>query len=96
MKAIFEFIEMKTVVIFRKEKEGNILAVFPYNIADWNGNMTCYAHLGQHSAMSPEYLKETKPCKPEEYKALKNELEGLGYDLKVQTRVNWNKYLNQL
>lgn len=96
MNAMDEFIEPKTIVIFRKEKEGTILAVFPYNISDLNGDMTCYGHIGQHSAMCPEYLKATKPCKPEEYEPLKKELESIGYDLKVQTRVNWNKYLNQL
>ena len=34
-----EFIETKVSVIFRKEKDGSILAVFPYNIADWNGEI---------------------------------------------------------
>lgn len=96
MNAIDEFIEPKTVVIFRKEKEGTILAVMPYNIEDWNGSMMCYSHIGQHAVMTPEYLKETKPCKPEEYRELQKELKGLGYNLKVQKRVNWNKYLNAL
>lgn len=80
-------------VIFRKEKGGSIFAFFPYEIADYNKNMTCYAHIGQHSAMNPDYILSTKPATPEEYKDLFQELVSIGYDLKIIRRINWRKYL---
>lgn len=83
---------MKTSVIFRTDENGECLAVFPYEIADRQGNCTCYAHLGQHSACSYDYvLKETKPCK--NYVELKAELERIGYNLEVITRRDYDEYL---
>ena len=83
---------MKTSVIFRTDENGDCLAVFPYEIADRQGNCTCYAHTGQHSACSYDYvLKETKPCK--NYSDLKSELERIGYNLEVITRRDYDEYL---
>lgn len=77
-----------TPVIFRKEKNGDILAVFPLEPADYKGNMTCYAHIGQHGGISLDYYwQNTKPAKPEEYQDLLNELKAIGYDnLKIYRR----------
>jgi hypothetical protein len=82
----------KDVVIFRKEKSGTVIAVFPYMIFDPKLNMTCYAHIGQHSALSPEYYRETKPANADEYKPLMEELTGIGYNLEIRQRVDWEKY----
>jgi len=83
----------KTDVIFRKEKDGDILAVFPYDIANFRGNCTCYAHIGQHSAMVWEYLRGIKPAKELEYSDLYRELISIGYDLNVIKKRNYSKYL---
>lgn len=78
-----------TRVVFRKEKDGNILAVFNV-IADCNYNLLSYAHLGQHGGCSYEYyIKETKPAKESEYQELLKELKQIGYnDLKICKRLN--------
>jgi len=82
---------MKTEVMFRVE-DNEVLAVFPYDIADSQGNCTCYAHNGQHSACSYEYvLKDTKPA--QHYEDLKKELESIGYNLEVIRRREYDKYL---
>lgn len=79
-------------VIFREETDGTVIAVFPHEVWDLQGNCTCYAHTGQHSACDYNYvLKETKPAK--EFNKLKTELEGIGYDLRVIKCRNYDKYL---
>lgn len=64
----------------------------PYEIADLSGNMTSYAHVGQHSAMSPEYLRDTTPAREDEYRELLDELTSIGYILEIRKRVDWGKY----
>ena len=72
-----------TEVCFRKEKDGEILAVFPY-ISYRNYKILCYAHMGQHSECTwPYVLEQTKKAKPEEYKDLYNELVSIGYQLRI-------------
>jgi len=54
-------------VVFRKERCGEIVAVFPI-FDNHRGHLRVYAHLGQHSAGSLEWYRTTKPASPEEYK----------------------------
>lgn len=78
--------KQKTKVKFLIEggaKHGNVLAVFPDEIADGQYNKLCYAHIGQHSAVAPRYYAGLKKATPEEYAPLKTELEGIGYNLEV-------------
>jgi len=71
----------KTLVVFRKWRDGSIIALFPEVIADPQKNCTCYAHVGQHAAANYDVvISKTTPAKPEEYKALKKELIERGYD----------------
>lgn len=56
-----------------------VVAIFPDEIADYKGNITCYTHNGQHSACSKEYAKELKPASGNEYRPLYKELIGQGY-----------------
>lgn len=56
-----------------------VVAIFPDEIADYKGNITCYAHNGQHSACSKEYAKGLKPASGNEYRPLYKELIGQGY-----------------
>ena len=71
-------------VMFRIEKEGNALAVFP-TIDEGRGMVQVYAHLGQHSSADMGYVRQnTRPAKPDEYESLKRELEGKPYDYELR------------
>lgn len=83
---------MATLVKFRKDItpnfEGEITAVFPQlkHNKELYGNVqvTCYTHIGQHSACHIEWIKEnTIPANEGEYLPLKQELESIGYNLKI-------------
>ena len=80
-----------TRVVFRKEKNGDILAVFD-EIFDINYNLASYAHIGQHGGCSLEYYRSTKPATAGEYAELLNELKYIGYDdLKICKRLPISK-----
>lgn len=90
-----------TEVIFRKVKSGDdkgtIEAFFPYAISDTKGNVTCYAHIGQHSGACWDYfLFKTAPANENEYSELKSELESIGYNLNIIKKRNYSKYLTAL
>ena len=96
----------KTTVIFRLfkpskckdpyspnySKGGEVIALFPYEIADKHGNIVSYMHIGQHGVSSPLLIADTVPAKPEEYADLKRELESIGYVLDVKARRSWARY----
>ena len=85
----FESESTKTDVVFYIDTDGDVFAYFPNDDADDKGNKTCYAHVGQHSACSPDYVKKLKKATPEEYASLQKELVGQGYtDLNI---VNLNE-----
>lgn len=77
-----------TDVIFYRDKENKeLLALFPKeNYSNDSKMKTSYAHIGQHSACHIDYVREqcTVVKNPEEYKELFNELEKIGYKLKVK------------
>jgi hypothetical protein len=80
-----------TSVIFRKFKTGEIIALFPYEY-EGNGAVNSYMHIGQHGAADyPDLIKITTPVKEADYKDLFNELESIGYNLKVIKRSNRSK-----
>lgn len=75
----------ETPVLFRVS-EGEVTAVFPCDAASGIADkMGCYAHIGQHSGCTIGWYHTTRAAKPEEYAALKRELESApyGYKLKV-------------
>ena len=76
---------MKTKVIFRKYRDGDILALFPELPADIYGhNCESYQHIGQHGAASTALTAvHTVKATPEEYADLHAELTAIGYDLQV-------------
>ena len=78
---------MATLVKFRKDNTGEITAVFPqlkYNKRLYGNNMiTSYAHIGQHTGACKEWIKETESANESEYSDLKQELESIGYNLKI-------------
>ncbi len=78
--------EQATVVVFRKFREGDVIALFP-NITEGLGRCLSYMHIGQHGAASYGMLvQDTELASEEEYAPLKQELEQIGYVLKVQKR----------
>lgn len=82
--------ETPVKVIFRKHPEDDeIVAVFP-EIPGTNEPEICtiYAHVGQHSSAHCRVLmRSTRPAHPEEYSALMQELEAIGYWLDVRQRL---------
>ena len=89
---------MKTDVIFRTWKHGyfkdGIDAYFVHECNSPCGQISCYAHIGQHSLADYKYCVErTRLATPAEYADLKSELESIGYSLNVIKRQNYNKYL---
>lgn len=72
-------------VIFRKDKEGNVIAFMPQLAAN-PGNIVCYQHIGQHGEASVEYYFETVKAKYAEYKSLKEELQRIYDDEPLETR----------
>ncbi|MCK5608450.1 hypothetical protein KAR91_41600 [Candidatus Pacearchaeota archaeon] len=80
------FTAEQTRVVFRKFKEGDIIALFP-ELSEGGAGVESYMHVGQHS--SADYngcISMTKPAAPEEYKALAIELESIGYNLLIRKR----------
>lgn len=86
-----------TEVVFRKFKDGQVIALFPYNPQNLMGNVGSYMHLGQHSDADYNHvISITKLATEEEYKDLKNELENsVGYNLKVIRRRKYTKFLKE-
>ena len=83
----------KTDVIFRTFKTtficNDTIALFP-GVAGNQSLETCssYQHIGQHGAASLSIIRDsTRAARPSEFKALKRELEGFGYNLRVVTRM---------
>jgi len=83
-----------TEAIFRKFPDGDIIAIFPYEICNLTkGFVSSYMKVGQHGAASLDLIQDTVPATEEEYSELKQELENLGYDdLVVKKRVSHNKH----
>jgi hypothetical protein len=88
-----------TEVIFRKFRNGEIIALFPYLVGFRYGDCMSYMHVGQHSEASlglisgDNFNDKTTLAKPDEYKDLQDELINLvGYNLKVLKKMSWRKY----
>ena len=83
----------QTKVIFRKfypEEGGDVIAIFPELAGTFNPLITClsYQHIGQHGSIFIPYDFFTFPATEEEYAPLKQELESLGYNLRVCKRMS--------
>ena len=86
-----------TRVVFRKWKDGEVIALFPDIPSDAANWYTCmsYMHIGQHGAACPAITYDTKKATPEDYNDLKQELEAIGYNLKVLQRIPTNAFHNR-
>ena len=84
----------KEPVIFRQWKIGcEIIALFPEIAVDTIGyNCQSYMRVGQHGAASPDIIGDTKPANLDDgaVKTLKEELEGLGYNLEIIKRFRYS------
>lgn len=81
---------MKTDIIFRAErrKKTEVTAVFPALCGTNQHDMTCYAHVGQHSSCRMAWYCSTRPATYAEYSALLFELQGIYTDgLNVVQRI---------
>lgn len=78
----------KTKVVFRKFKDGDIVAMFPELPAVSHDAWLCtvYAHQGQHGSGDPHLINRTALATSTEYALLKRELESIGYNLTVLSR----------
>lgn len=79
---------MATLVRFFKNNESEaVYAFFPqlnYNKHLYGNRMkVSYEHYGQHGGCHLDYVKDSKKATEAEYLPLKQELESIGYTLKV-------------
>ena len=84
------------LVIFRKFKYGDVIALFPEIASDNIGyNCQSYMHVGQHGAANPNIVTmDTVPATPDEYVVLEEELvQHVGYDLKIIKRFRYKHQL---
>lgn len=74
----FDTDERETKVVFRKFKEGDVIALICGTGIDCNaGKIMSYQHVGQHGEADRSLGRNLKLATPDEYAALKRELEGI-------------------
>ncbi len=81
-------------VIYRKYRDGEVIALFPQIAADVHGYMCqSYLHVGQHGAAVPSIVcKQTKLATPSEYATLHAELEQRGYNPKPAKKFSYKDF----
>ena len=86
----------KVKVIFRKDKEGNIIAFLPELRVNY-GNIMSYMHIGQHSEASHQFYAETKKVDESEYNSLLDELKRIYDDctLVVKQKLYYDDLVNK-
>lgn len=72
-----------TKVVFRKFKDGQIIALFP-ELKERGGMVDSYMHIGQHGSADPFIVHDTKPATADEYRPLADELTAIGYRLDIR------------
>lgn len=71
-------LELETKVVFRKYKDGDIIALFPEQTNRNNYMIGSYMHVGQHSdADYNGVISQTVPAKESEYADLLSELKNI-------------------
>lgn len=81
----------KVKVIFRKTKDGEIIAFFPEASANF-GNILSYMNVGQHGEASHDFYMTTKKATEAEYKTLLKELQNIYNDcvLVIKQKLYYN------
>jgi hypothetical protein len=89
VEAPVEVTKVQFLVNEKDPENPDVFAYFPEENHDPQGRFkTSYSHLGQHSAVHPQYAAESREALPYEYKDLKAELESIGYNLQVLNQTN--------
>lgn len=88
---------MPTKVVFRKFKEGDVIAMFPQIPSDPQGYFCMsYQHLGQHGGADPAIVNDTKLATKAEYAPLLKELKMIGYDdLVIAQKMTYDDFLKR-
>jgi hypothetical protein len=78
------------VVVFRRWRNGDVIALFPELPSDLSGNhCDAYEHVGQHGGADYHgVIRATRPCSLSEATDLAAELRTIGYELKPVKRVS--------
>ena len=81
----------KVKVIFRKNKNNDVIAFFPGARVNY-GNIMSYRHIGQHGEASYEFYLTTRKANENEYTDLFAELRKIYDDceLVVKQKINYN------
>ncbi len=81
-----------TKVVFRRWRDGEVIALFPDDTNPHDGTVTSYMHIGQHGAADYGHvISATHPARPSEYRDLLAELKAISYmDLRVMRRIRPN------
>ena len=66
-----EILEMR--VFYVRSADGEVTAIFPDEF-DHQGNVDCYAHVGQHGSATEEFIAECDMATASEYAELHEEL----------------------
>lgn len=86
-----------TEMLFRKYRNGEIIALMPYVIEDNRFYCQSYMHIGQHGPARYEHIMQcTRPAKEDEYAELKLELESIGYNVLLIARIDRKKLQNAI
>lgn len=82
-----------TKVIFRKFRNGEVIALFPQEPATRDGwECMSYMHVGQHGGADPMIVQNTKAAQPKEYAPLAAELLSIGYRLDIRKKFTKQDY----
>ena len=84
----------KVKVIFRKNKDGEVIAFFPeFHVQ--RGNIMSYMHIGQHGEASLDFYYSTKKANAQEYEPLLNEVKAVYDDciLTVRQKLSYKDLL---
>lgn len=86
----------KVKVIFRKNKNNDVIAFFPEVRANY-GNIMSYMHIGQHSEASYEFYMTTHKANINEYADLFIELCKIydDYELVVKQKISYDDLRNK-
>lgn len=86
----------KVKVIFRKNKDGDVIAFLP-ELRVNHGNIMSYMHIGQHGEASYQFYTETKNANKAEYSSLLEELKGIYDDciLVVKQKLCYDDLVNK-
>lgn len=85
MKLANRYKHLENWIIFKQWPDGDVIALFPYQEWDNQGNIASYEHVGQHGGASSCLLSELKNATFEQAKPLLTELQNIYNNKLVDT-----------